>query len=116
MMRICDLNELYNQCAVGLVLSLTNLSLLPLELLSSGVIPVVNRGPNNDKVVQNEFIRYAEPTPHALASAMVRGAGATRPADYARKAAASVARHDLGPARARLREHPGGGHAWLGAW
>ncbi len=73
-MRRCgsrDLNELYNQCAVGLVLSLTNMSLLPLELLASGMIPVLNRGPNNDKVVQNDFIRYADPSPHALASAVL---------------------------------------------
>ena len=39
-MQITELNEIYNQCAVGLVLSLTNMSLLPLELLASGVIPV----------------------------------------------------------------------------
>ena len=63
--------SVYNQCAVALVLSLTNMSLLPLELLSSGVIPVLNRGPNNDKVVQNPFIRYADPSPRALADALV---------------------------------------------
>ena len=62
-MRVADLNDLYNKCAVGLVLSLTNMSLLPMELLASGVIPVLNRGENNDKVVQSEFIRYAEPAP-----------------------------------------------------
>jgi hypothetical protein len=90
-MQIGDLNELYNQCAVGLVLSLTNMSLLPLELLSSGVIPVLNRGPNNDKVVQNDFIRYADPSPHALASAVIEEMVRPDRADHARRAAASVA-------------------------
>jgi O-antigen biosynthesis protein len=90
-MRITDLNDLYNQCAVGLVLSLTNMSLLPLELLSSGVIPVLNRGPNNDKVVQNEFIRYADPSPHALAEALMEEMARPDRGEYARRAAASVA-------------------------
>lgn len=89
-MRVQDLNDLYNQCAVGLVLSLTNMSLLPLELLASGVIPVLNRGPNNDKVVQNEFIRYADPSPHALAEAVLEELARPDLPDYARRAAASV--------------------------
>jgi hypothetical protein len=90
-MRVSDLNELYNHCAVGLVLSLTNMSLLPLELLASGVIPVLNRGENNDKVVQSEFIRYADPSPHALAAALQEEMHRPDLAEHARKAAASVA-------------------------
>jgi glycosyltransferase involved in cell wall biosynthesis len=89
-MRISDLNELYNKCAVGLVLSLTNLSLLPLELLASGVIPVLNRGDNNLKVAQNDFIRYADPSPHALASALMQEMDRPDPHEHARRAAASV--------------------------
>lgn len=90
-LRIDALNDIYNQCAAGLVLSLTNMSLLPLELLSSGVIPVLNKGPNNDKVVQNDFIRYADPSPHALAVALMDEVARPDRADYARRAAASVA-------------------------
>jgi hypothetical protein len=67
------------------------MSLLPLELLSSGVIPVLNRGPNNDMVVQNEFIRYADPSPHALASAVLEEMARPDRTDYSRRAAASVA-------------------------
>jgi O-antigen biosynthesis protein len=89
-MKITDLNEVYNQCAVALVLSLTNLSLLPLELLSSGVIPVLNRGPNNDKVVQNPYIRYADPSPRALADALIEEMFRPDQHEHARKAAASV--------------------------
>jgi O-antigen biosynthesis protein len=90
-MRITELNDVYNRCAVALVLSLTNLSLLPLELLASGVIPVLNRGPNNDKVVQNPFIRYADPSPHALADALIEEMLRPDQHEHARRAAASVA-------------------------
>lgn len=90
MLPITALNEIYNQCGVGLVLSLTNMSLLPLELLASGVIPVLNGGENNDKVVHNQFIRYAEPAPHALASAVLEELARPDLPGYAAKAAASV--------------------------
>jgi glycosyltransferase involved in cell wall biosynthesis len=65
------LNEVYNRCAVALVISATNMSLLPLELISSGVAPVVNLGPNNEMVSSNPFIEYAEANPVALAHAML---------------------------------------------
>jgi len=54
-----QLNELYNRCAGSLVMSLTNMSLLPLELLSSGCIPVINDGDNNRLVSDNKFIEYS---------------------------------------------------------
>lgn len=65
------LNEVYNRCAVGLVLSLTNMSLLPLELMSSGVTPVVNEGENNSMVTNNPFIEYVPASPLAIARKMV---------------------------------------------
>ena len=37
-----QLNDLYNQCAAGLVLSFTNVSLVPEEMLAAGCVPVVN--------------------------------------------------------------------------
>ena len=40
------LSELYNRCVAGLVLSMSNLSLVPLELLAAGCIPVVNDAPS----------------------------------------------------------------------
>lgn len=69
-MSIDELPEIYNKCAAGLVLSLTNMSLLPLELLACGVIPVVNDGPNNRLVSDNPHIYYAEPSPLELANAL----------------------------------------------
>lgn len=69
-MSIGELPEIYNNCAAGLVLSLTNMSLLPLELLSCGVVPVVNEGENNRLVSDNLNIRYAQPSPIELANAL----------------------------------------------
>ena len=70
-LRIDELNEVYNRCATGLVISLTNMSLLPLELLSAGVIPVLNDGENNRLVSDNPFLEYTAASPHALANRMV---------------------------------------------
>lgn len=66
-MELSQLNTLYNDCATGLVLSLTNMSLLPLELLAAGVTPVVNDAPNNRLVADNSRMRWAPLAPAALA-------------------------------------------------
>ncbi len=70
-MPVSELNAVYNRCAAGLVLSMTNMSLLPLELLAAGVIPVVNSGPNNSQVSDNSFIEYSDASPRALADRLV---------------------------------------------
>jgi glycosyltransferase involved in cell wall biosynthesis len=66
-----SLNALYNECAAALMLSLTNFSLLPLELLAAGCIPVINDGPNNRLVSNNPNLVFTRPTPHALSDALV---------------------------------------------
>lgn len=89
-LRLSELSGLYNRCAVALVLSLTNMSLLPLELLATGTIPVVNDAENNRLVSNNPYIQYAQPSPAALAQAMSEVV--TRPdlPQYAEKASESV--------------------------
>ena len=62
-----ELNVLYNQCAAGLVLSLTNMSLLPTELLASGCVPVMNDAEHTRMSCDSPFARFATPTPAALA-------------------------------------------------
>ena len=71
-MPLDQLNGLYNQCAAGLVLSMTNFSLLPLELMAAGCIPVVNDGPNSRLVSDNPHLVFARPTPRGLADALSR--------------------------------------------
>ncbi|HUR17418.1 MAG TPA: hypothetical protein VMZ51_00590 [Acidimicrobiales bacterium] len=84
------LNELYNRCSAGLVLSLTNVSLLPLELLAAGCIPVVNDSESTRAALDNRFIRYAQASPGGLASALSTAYESARAGDLAADAAASV--------------------------
>ena len=85
-----ELNEVYGRCAAGLVLSMTNMSLLPLELLSAGTIPVVNDGENNRLVSDNPFIAYADATPTALAKKLCDVVERDDQVSYAKKAANSI--------------------------
>jgi O-antigen biosynthesis protein len=61
-----QLNRIYNQCFAGLSLSLTNVSLVPHEMLAAGCIPVVNDVEQNRMVLDNPFMRYAEAYPQGL--------------------------------------------------
>lgn len=65
-----QLNGIYNQCFAGLTLSLTNVSLVPHEMLAAGCIPVVNDALHNRMVLDNPCVRYAPLSPHALAAAL----------------------------------------------
>lgn len=65
-----ELNDIYNRCFAGLSLSMTNVSLVPHEMLAAGCIPVVNDAEHNRIVLANDHVRYAAPTPHALAGCL----------------------------------------------
>jgi hypothetical protein len=84
------LNELYNARIAGLCLSFTNVSLVPEEMLASGVIPVVNDDPYSRTVLRNEHLEWASPSPDALAAALSRVVTRADIAERARAAAASV--------------------------
>lgn len=71
-LEIPELNAIYNRCAAGLVISASNMSLLPLELISSGVAPVVNDAPNNRLVSDNPYIEYVPASPAAIADRLVK--------------------------------------------
>jgi O-antigen biosynthesis protein len=64
------LNKIYNSCYAGMSLSLSNVSLVPHEMLAAGCIPIVNEGIQNRIVLDNPFVRYSAPFPQALASAL----------------------------------------------
>lgn len=89
-LELHELNTLYNRCAAALILSFTNMSLLPLEVLGSGTIPVVNEGENNSLVSNNPYIEYAPNDPVSLAKALSKVVTRKDGAAYAKKAAASV--------------------------
>ena len=65
-----QLNRLYNRCIAGLVLSATNVSLVPHEMLAAGCIPVVNDAAHNRVVLDNTEVAYAPATPFGLAAAL----------------------------------------------
>lgn len=65
-----DLNDLYNKCAAGIAISFTNMSLIPLEALAAGAIPIVNIAPNTSDVAYSKWLQYSEPFPHKLAEAL----------------------------------------------
>jgi O-antigen biosynthesis protein len=85
-----QLNHIYNQCFAGLSLSLTNVSLVPHEMLAAGCIPVVNDAEHNRMVLDNPFIRYAEAYPQALANEMAALVQHSDFASLSQAAAASV--------------------------
>lgn len=64
------LNEIYNRCFAGLSLSLTNVSLVPYEMLAAGCIPIVNDAEHNRMVLDNPYVQYASPTPAELVGAL----------------------------------------------
>ncbi|HRN30342.1 MAG TPA: glycosyltransferase family 1 protein, partial [Terrimesophilobacter sp.] len=89
-LSLSELAALYNRCRAGLVISLTNLSLLPLELLSAGVIPVLGDDENNRMVSDNPFIEYAELSPRALADRLMAVVDRADAIGHATLASASV--------------------------
>jgi glycosyltransferase involved in cell wall biosynthesis len=66
-----ELGSLYRSCSVALVLSHTNPSMLPLELMACGCAVVSNRGKNVEWLLSDETTQLASPTPRALADAIL---------------------------------------------
>lgn len=93
-LEISELNSVYNRCFAGLVMSLSNMSLMPLELMSSGVAPVVNDGPNNRMVSDNPFIEYVPASPRAIARRLAEIADRPDAAERSRAMSESVAAVD----------------------
>jgi len=61
------LAALYNQCVAGIALSFTNVSLVPDEMLACGAIPVTGESRYARVSLDNPYVRWAAPTPRALA-------------------------------------------------
>lgn len=101
-MELAELSDVYNQCAAALVISLTNMSLMPLELLAAGTIPIVTDGPNNKEVSSNPFIKFAHASPDALAKALIETVERADLPSYAEKGAKSVAKLDWSESCKRL--------------
>ena len=94
------LSKLYNQCVAGVVLSATNVSLVPYEMLASGCVPIVNDADHNRMVLDNPEVVYAPATPFELAQALcaVVERPAAERAGGAQRAANSVRARSWGDA------------------
>jgi O-antigen biosynthesis protein len=116
-----ELNALYNTCLAGLCLSMTNMSLIPFEMLAAGCVPVVNDARHNRLVLDNPRVRYVPPVPADLARALSEAVSVppARRAATATAAAASVAHLSWDAAGAAvervLRGQPRPGGALLAA-
>ena len=73
-----QLNEIYNRCYAGLSISFTNVSLVALEMLAAGCIPIVNESVHIRTDVDNSFVRYAAPTSSRAGVGAGRSARDTR--------------------------------------
>jgi glycosyltransferase involved in cell wall biosynthesis len=65
------LAELYKSCDVALVLSFSNLSLLPLELMACGVPVVSNKAPYTEWLLNEDNSVLAEPNVESLTQAIL---------------------------------------------
>ncbi len=88
---IARLNEIYNRCAAALVFSLTDMSLLPMEAMASGTVPVVNDGPNTRGVLDSPFMEYVPMSPKAIADRLEAVIDRPDQVERSERMAASVA-------------------------
>ena len=68
---IAKCNELYNKCKVGICMSASNPSRIPFEMMSAGLPVVELYRENNIYDLPDEGVLLSEPTPEAIASAIV---------------------------------------------
>ncbi|SNT63981.1 Glycosyltransferase involved in cell wall bisynthesis [Tardiphaga sp. OK246] len=69
---LAKLADVYSQCDVALVISATNLSLLPLELMACGCVVVSNRGGNTEWLLSGDNSILTDATPSALADGIIQ--------------------------------------------
>lgn len=71
-LSVAELPDLYSHCDAALVLSFTNASLLPPELMACGCAVVSNTGENNEWLLDDGCAVIAKPTVTAMADALQR--------------------------------------------
>ncbi len=85
-----ELNTLYGRTVAGLAMSFTNITLVAEEMLAAGNIPVVNEMELAHRVIESPYVKWAEPTPEAIAQALAGLVNATDGSDRSVRASASV--------------------------
>jgi len=70
-LAVDDLRRLYGECALALVISHTNLSLLPLEIMACGCAIVSNDGPNINWLLNEKVATLVSTRPEDMAEAIL---------------------------------------------
>ncbi len=70
-LSLAELPDLYSQCDVSVVISYSNLSLLPLEIMSCGCAVVLNRGENNEWLFDESVCAFSGSSPNAIAETVI---------------------------------------------
>jgi glycosyltransferase involved in cell wall biosynthesis len=90
-MQVSELPHLYNKCAAALVLSLTCMSLLPLEVMACGVVPIVNDGENTRVTLRDDpRIEFVPLSPALMAEKLIEAVDRKDQIAYSRKLAQSA--------------------------
>ena len=71
MLPLNELPDLYSQCDIALVLSFTNLSLLPLEAMACNCAVVSNRGENVEWLLNEKVVKLSDATPECLCKTII---------------------------------------------
>lgn len=67
-----ELAKTFSQCHAALVLSLTNLSLMPIEILATGCQVIMNNGDNATWSDEGKLFTYANPNPVDLSDKIIK--------------------------------------------
>lgn len=89
-MDLSQLNAVYNRCAAALLFSLTNTSLVPMEAMSAGVVPIVNDAPWTRQVLDNPHVEFAPLAPIPLADRLMAAIDRPDQVAHAERIARSV--------------------------
>lgn len=84
------LADMFTQCEAALVLSTTNMSLMPLEAMSSGCPLVINRGENNEWLVDESLATFCDLTVDSITDSLLKVLKGGRTIEAKRKKALKV--------------------------
>ncbi|BAU98741.1 glycosyltransferase family 4 protein [Aurantimicrobium minutum] len=88
---ISELPALYNRCASALLISLTSVSLLPLEVMACGVVPVVNDADNTRiSLNNNPGIDFVAMSPGRMAEHLIAAVDNKNQVSHSRKIAKAM--------------------------
>lgn len=90
-MRVADLPNLYNRCAVGLMFSMTSSSLLPLEVMACGAVPITNDGEQTRVALRdNSNVEFLPAAPSLIADHIIAAVDRPDQVEHSRRIAQTM--------------------------